>query len=224
MNIITLLNHWDTNLFLMLNGTHAPFFDGFMFAVSAKFIWIPLYIAVLYVVLKRWNREAFWVILALVACIVISDQISSGIIKNMVQRLRPSHVSDLKGMVHLVNGYEGGFFGFVSSHAANSFGFALLTSLLFKRKTYTYAIFLWAIIIAYSRIYLGVHYPLDILGGAIVGIVAALICFITIKKLRPSLLQTEDYHSVIEQTKTIIPLIVLGISLLGIVIYSISVL
>ena len=221
MNLIDTLNLWDTQLFLFLNGLHSTSFDGFMFAVSAKLTWIPLYLAVLFVVIKQWKKESIWIVLSLVLCIVIADQISSGLIKELVQRPRPSHAENLKGMVYLVNGYAGGNFGFVSSHAANAFGFALLTSLLFKRNIYTYSIFCRAIFTAYSRIYLGVHYPLDILGGALVGISAAIICFFTIKKLRPSLLQRQDKDSENENLSVSIPIVTIGLSFVAILIYSI---
>ena len=225
MNLIDTLNVWDTIFFLVLNSHHSPFFDGIMFAISAKFTWIPLYVAVLYVVIKSWKREAIWLILALVFCIVISDQLSSGLIKHLVQRFRPSHAANLVGLIHLVNGYSGGLFGFVSSHAANAFGFALLSSLLFRQRNYTVAIFVWAVLIAYSRIYLGVHYPLDILGGMLVGVLSTSICFLTIKKLRPSLLEPQNNYSTSnEQPKTVVPILILGLSFLGIVIYSISIL
>lgn len=223
MNIINTLNLWDTNLFLFINGIHASFFDGIMFAISAKLTWVPLYIAALYVVIKKWKRESVWVILALVLCIVIADQVSSGFIKHAVQRLRPSHAEDLKGMVHLVKGYGGGMFGFVSSHAANSFGFALLSSILFKNRKYTFVIFGWAALLSYSRVYLGVHYPGDIFGGMIVGVLAALICFFAIKKLRPSILKLQNNISQAEPTNTFIPILVLGLSFLGIIIYSLFV-
>jgi len=223
MNIINTLNLWDTNLFLFINGIHASFFDGIMFAISAKLTWVPLYIAALYVVIKKWKRESVWVILALVLCIVIADQVSSGIIKHAVQRLRPSHAEDLKGMVHLVKGYGGGMFGFVSSHAANSFGFALLSSILFKNRKYTFVIFGWAALLSYSRVYLGVHYPGDIFGGMIVGVLAAMICFFAIKKLRPSILKLQNNISQAEPTNTFIPILVLGLSFLGIIIYSLFV-
>lgn len=133
------------------------------------------------------NVDAIWVILSFVLCIVIADQVSSGIIKDIVQRPRPSHANELQGLVHLVNDYRGGKYGFVSS-SHNTIGFALLSSLLFKRKLYSYVIFIWAILNAYSRIYLGVHYPFDVLGGAVVGVLAALFCFWALSKFRPTVL------------------------------------
>ena len=220
MNLIDTLKLWDTNLFLFINGIHAPFFDSFMFAVSEKLTWIPLYVSVLFVLVKCWKKEAIWLIIAFVLCIVISDQVSSGLIKHLVQRLRPSHAEYLKGLVHLVHSYSGGKFGFVSSHASNAFGFALLSSLIFKRKNFTWFIFAWATITAYSRIYLGVHYPLDVLGGIIVGVLAALACYWTIKKLRPSLIRYDDENYIIEKSTLIIPVSVLILSFIAIIVYS----
>jgi len=223
MNIIDAINLWDQNWFLFLNGFHAPFFDGCMVAISEKLTWVPLYIAVLYIVIKHWKLDALWAILALILCIVIADQVSSSVIKHMVQRPRPTHADDLQGLVHIVNGYKGGKYGFVSSHAANAFGFALLSSQLFRQKAYTIAIFAWAILTAYSRIYLGVHYPLDILGGIIVGLSAAIFCFWMLRKYRPFVFQTKTNHRAFtsEKPKTFITLWVLGLSFTGIVVYSI---
>ena len=213
------LKLWDTNLLLLINGMNTHFFDGFMFTVSDKIVWIPLYISILFVLIKCWKKEAIWLVIALILCIVISDQISSGLIKHLVQRPRPTHCEDLKGLVHIVNGYSGGNYGFVSSHASNVFGFALLSSLIFRRNIYTYFIFAWAVITAYSRIYLGVHYPLDVLGGAIVGVLVAIGCYRVILRLRPSLLH-QDYKVNIERSIMIVPLYVLSLSFVGIIIYS----
>jgi len=218
MNLFDLLKLWDTNLFLFINGIHSFFFDGFMYAVSEKLTWIPLYAAVLFVLIKHWKKEAIWLILALILCIVISDQVASGVLKHLVKRLRPSHVDDLKGLVHLVKDYSGGMYGFASSHAANSFGFAMLSSLILKHKYYTYPIFLWAVITAYSRIYLGVHYPLDIIGGIVVGVLAALLCYWLIIKYRPGLIR--ESNNIIKKSTLIVPVSVLSLSFLGIIVYS----
>ena len=215
MNLIGTLNTFDTNLFLFLNGLHTTFFDGVMSAFSAKLTWIPLYVAVLYVVIKQWKKNAIWVAISLVACVLIADHVSSSVIKVIVERPRPSHASELQGLVHLVNNYRGGKFGFVSSHAANTIGFALLSSLLFKSRFYTIIIFLWAILTAYSRIYLGVHYPFDILGGAVVGVFSALFCFWILQKYRPVVKQIPA------ELPVNIPILVFGLSVIGIICYSI---
>jgi len=214
MHLLELIKSLDTSLFLFLNGLHTSFFDGFMYAFSAKLTWIPLYASVLYIIIRHWKKDAVWIALALILCIVISDQVSSGLIKHLVHRLRPSQTDDLKALVHIVNDYRGGLYGFVSSHAANAVGFALLSSMLFKQRFYTVAIFSWAVLISYSRIYLGVHYPLDILGGAIVGVVAALICYWAIRKYRPNLKPVKS------DLQIKVPVFVFGLSLLGIIVYS----
>ena len=222
MHLIELLKQLDTNIFLSINGLHTSFFDGFMYAVSAKFTWIPLYISVLYILIKQWKKEAVWLILALVLCIVISDQVASGLLKHLVKRLRPSHVDDLRGLVHLVRDYSGGMYGFASSHASNTVGFALLSSLILKQRNYTFAIFSWAIITSYSRIYLGVHYPGDILGGALIGSLAALLCYWVLKRYRSVQLVNNNERTTAEFDKTI-PVWVLGAIFFGIIAYSIFV-
>lgn len=221
MNLIEILKQLDINLFLAINGLHTSFFDQFMFAVSYKLTWIALYASVLYVLIKHWKREAIWLVLVLILCVLISDQVASGMLKHLVKRFRPSHAEQLNGLVHLVNNYAGGMYGFASSHAANAFGFALLSSLLFKQKTYTYSIFAWALITAYSRIYLGVHYPLDILGGALVGVLAALICYWLISKYRPSL-NKHEADNAIEKSTIMVPVSVLSLSFIGIIIYGLA--
>jgi len=218
MNLLETLKSLDTDMFLFINGHFSPFFDNFMYAVSEKLIWIPLYISVLFLLIKTLKREAIWFILALILCIVISDQVSSGILKDLVKRLRPSHAAHLNGMVHLVRNYSGGLYGFASSHAANAFGFALLSSLIFNRKLYTYSIFTWAAITAYSRIYLGVHYPLDVLGGAAIGVLAALFCYWLLIRLR--LFSPQKPESSTHQYLSLIPTGVLLLSFVGIIVYS----
>jgi undecaprenyl-diphosphatase len=191
MGFITHLLALDTQLFLFINGLHNSFFDVIMWAMSDKLIWLPLYANVVFILIRIWRKDAVWAILALIVCIVLCDQIASGILKTWVQRPRPTHATDLTGMIHTLHGYVGGKYGFVSSHASNSFGFALLTALIFRNKGYSITIILWASIIAYSRIYLGVHYPLDILGGALVGIGSAYFCYLLLKKYRPSFFAIE---------------------------------
>jgi undecaprenyl-diphosphatase len=205
----------DKSLFLAINGANNLFLDGVMYAISAKFTWVPLYLAVLYVVIKQWKKEALWVILSLVVCILISDQVASGVIKNLVHRLRPSHLASLSGMVHLVKDYSGGLYGFASSHASNSVGFAVLSSLFLRNRKYTVVISFWAILVCYSRIYLGVHYPLDIIGGALVGTGAAAVCLYVVKLYRPSLFENNG------EINTIIPIAVVIASSAALIVYSV---
>jgi len=215
MELIQSLNLFDTELFLFFNGMHNSFFDGFMYAFTQIFVWIPLYASVIYLLIKTKKYDALWLILFLVLCIVICDQISSGLIKNTVQRLRPSHEPSLNGMVHLVNGYTGGRFGFVSSHAANTFGFALLSSLLIRNRNFAVMIVAWSLINCYSRVYLGVHYPFDIAGGLIVGTFAALACYLALLKFKPGVLNIQADASLVR-----IPVFTFLLTVSGIIIYA----
>jgi undecaprenyl-diphosphatase len=180
---------WDTQWLVAINGCHSTFFDGFWFAYSDKLIWLPLYAVMIYIIIRKWKKEAWWIIPAFVLCIVLSDQISSGLIKHWVARLRPSQEPALQSVIHIVNEYRGGRFGFVSSHAANSFGFALLSSLLLRKKVYSFIIFTWALLTCYSRMYLGVHYPLDIVGGIVVGTGVASLIYALLRKFRPQIFE-----------------------------------
>ena len=169
MDFIQTLDSIDKQWLLVLNNDYPDFWDGLMYGISNKFTWIPFYIALIFILIKYLKRKSFLIILALIICILLADQISSGLIKDMVHRLRPSRNPEIENMVCLLKGYRGGKYGFVSSHAANSFGLALLTSLFFKNRKYTISVLIWATLVSFSRIYLGVHYPGDVIGGALVG-------------------------------------------------------
>ena len=221
MNIIEIIKELDTHLFLIINGLHSTFFDSFMWAISAKLTWIPLYLSVLYLLIRTFKKNSVWIILSVVLCIVISDQVASGLLKELVKRLRPSHVDSLKSVIHLVKGYEGGLYGFASSHAANSAGFAIMTSFIFSNRFYTIFILFWAALVSYSRVYLGVHYPLDIIGGIAIGVFAALFCFWLLIRLRPQSLQNKDFPT--KKPQNTIPLWVLSLTLSGIIVYSVVV-
>ncbi len=159
----------DTQLFLFLNSIHNPFGDQIMWYISATTTWIPLYALVLFFIFKEYKWKGFIPLIFLILAIVLADKISVYGFKNVFERLRPSHNPDIAQVVHIVNNYRGGNFGFVSSHAANTFAFATFTALFFNNRKFTLLIYLWAVIVSYSRIYLGVHYPGDILGGAVLG-------------------------------------------------------
>lgn len=215
MNIIQFLAQLDTELFLFLNGLHNTFFDGFMYGVTATPVWIPFYLSVIYIAVRYYKKESLYIIAALVICVALTDQISSGLIKEWVQRPRPSREESLAPFIHLVNGYQGGRFGFVSSHAANTFGFALLSAALFRNHFYTFTVVAWSLFVSYSRIYVGVHYPMDIAGGMFVGAFSAFVCFLILKKIKPALVSSDSYL-----ISAFIPNIVIVITFVGFAVFS----
>lgn len=161
----------DTELFLFLNSRHNAFFDFIMYWASSVLTWIPLYLLLLYLLFKNFGKKTILIMLLVGIMITLSDQLSSALIKNLVERPRPCHEMSLADQIHLVKGNCGGAFGFVSSHASNSFALSLFLILISRRKLHAMhvALVCYAILVSYSRIYLGVHYPGDVLGGIILG-------------------------------------------------------
>ena len=158
---------FDTELFLSLNSLHSDFWDTVMLMITRKETWFPFFAAIIYFILKNHKGRRWLVLLFVALTILLSDQISV-LLKETIQRLRPVYNPEIEHIVHNVL-RKGGFYGFVSSHAANSFAlFAFLTR-LFKNRSFNLLFLFWSIIFCYSRIYSGVHYPLDILGGALLG-------------------------------------------------------
>jgi len=167
--MIDALNQLDTHLFLFLNGLHTQWLDPLMWIISGKLIWIPLYLVLLFFLIKQYGKQVWIPLLGVALLILLADQTASGLLKEAVQRLRPSRNPSLEGLVHIVNNYRGGKYGFVSSHASNSFAIAVFFSLIFRYRPVSILLICWAIIVSYSRIYLGVHYPGDVICGALIG-------------------------------------------------------
>ncbi|MFW6224597.1 MAG: phosphatase PAP2 family protein [Bacteroidota bacterium] len=169
----------DKKLFLALNSLNSPLFDHIMWWISDKYIWIPLYAFLLFLVFRFKKKEGFILLFFIALVITLTDQTSVKLFKDVFERLRPCHAPDLAGLVHIVNNKCGGQYGFVSSHASNAFGLAIFMTMLLKQhiRWIGWPMILWAAIVSYSRVYLGVHYPLDILGGALLGIFWGLVIY-----------------------------------------------
>ena len=189
MSVLQQLIEWDKSVFLTLNNVHTPFWDIFMWIYTDKLIWIPLILSLLFVLFRKNWKEALLVCVAIALTITLCDQFASTLCKPYFARFRPAQDPDFSPFVQIVNGYRGGRYGFISSHAANSFGAVVLLSLIFRNRLFTITAILWAIINCYSRIYLGVHYPGDILCGTIAGIIIAYIIYMMWKKSRNLLLK-----------------------------------
>eukprot|EP01132_Coremiostelium_polycephalum_P002977 gene2977-3717_t len=165
--IIQQLQQLDERFLFLVNHRHTPLWDKVAYWITHELFWIPLYVVLLYLLIKKLGRQ-FWLALAsIVILIVLCDQFSSGLIKPWVQRLRPCFNTQLPFSLHIV-GKHHGLYGFISSHAANTFGLATFFWLLL-RSPYGWVLFLWASLVSYARVYGGVHYPGDVLLGALSG-------------------------------------------------------
>ncbi|MFN3849947.1 MAG: phosphatase PAP2 family protein [Spirosomataceae bacterium] len=181
------IKYWEYEFFLWLNSHHSPFWDSVMIIATHRFTWIPLYILIIVYIFIEKKSEAFNFknglnpikvkflrLVYIIASVGLADRFTSGFMKPYFERLRPCHDPTVSNVLHLV-GNCGGQYGFASSHASNSFALALCFYLLYRKTNkYSWVLFIWAAIVSYSRVYIGVHYPTDILVGAIVGMLISI--------------------------------------------------
>lgn len=177
--MIEFLNNIDSSIMLALNGAGGAFWDQFMYTFSGKWIWVPMYATLLFILFRLFEwRIATVYALAIILTIVICDQLCASHLRPLVGRLRPSNPDNpLSQFIHIVKGYRGGAHGFPSCHAANSFGLATILSFIIARKRFVIFIMSWATLNSYSRICLGVHYPGDILVGAAIGFIVGYLMY-----------------------------------------------
>ncbi len=183
----------DQKLLLLINSHNTPFWDQLMHNLSGKLIWAPIYLIIIVYLAIRYKRKFLVILLFIILAVTLADQISVQLFKNTFMRLRPCHEPALQGLLHLYNGECGGQYGFVSSHASNSFNIALLSLLFIKKRWYTISIILWAIVICYSRVYLGVHYPGDVICGALLGATIGWGCYKLYLLTDNKILQNSSY-------------------------------
>lgn len=180
---------YERDVFFALNGSDSVYLDYFMWLFSSKQVWIPLAVLILVVLCYKKNwKEIIFVLLAITLVITLCDQFASHFCKPFFARFRPTSHPDFMNEVDTVFGYRSGKYGFISSHAANAFGFATFTAMLFRNKFYTYTIMIWGIVTAYTRVYLGVHFISDVVCGAMAGFIFGFIVFKLYKRARKKVL------------------------------------
>lgn len=173
------LSDIDASLLLIVNGAHSPFFDSVMWCISGRWIWVPFYAVLAYLLFRRMSWKRASICLVTIGLIILAaDQTCATLIRPEIGRLRPANLNNpLSSFVHVVNGYRGGRCGFPSCHAANTFALAVFMSLVIRHKWFTVMMFSWAFIVSYSRMYLGVHYFGDLFCGATIGSLFAVLFY-----------------------------------------------
>ena len=184
-DLLSMLKAMDTMVFLTVNSHHNAYFDSVMWMVSGKLIWVPMYVSLFFVLLKNYSyKVVFAILLAIGVVILFTDSFTAQIIRPWVCRLRPSNLDNpMSSMVHIVDGYRGGAYGFPSNHASNTWGLAFFITFLFRRYKLTFFFFLWALLVCYSRMYLGVHYFGDLLIGGLLALAGASTVFYVFRKV-----------------------------------------
>lgn len=167
----------DSQLFLFLNSLRTDWLDPVMIAITEMWVWLPIYLLLIYFAVKQYGKRCWMVFLAVGLVVLCSDQLSAHVCKPLFHRLRPCYNVDFQDLINLPKGKAGGHYGFVSSHAANTFAIGTFLTVAFRKKAkwVGWMLFAWAFLSSYSRIYIGYHYPGDIFCGAVLGILIGLI-------------------------------------------------
>ena len=187
MGLIEKIEQIDRQLLFAINGSNSPLFDSIMWWVSKPVFGIPFYLLFVFLLYKSFGwKNTFFLVLCAGLAVGLADLSAKYLFKEMFERFRPSQNLEIKEQLHYVNNYHGGMYGFVSSHAANMFSIAMLIGLWLKKKIrYSlHFLLIWAAIIGYSRIYLGVHYPTDVVCGALLGMLIAILMYKVIIRVK----------------------------------------
>lgn len=180
-----LLIEMDKKLLLLLNGSDSWLLDSLMITLTNALTWIPFYLALIYMVIRanQHLKSVLWVLGCAALCLLFAGAFDDIIVKPMVARLRPTHDPEIGGLIRVVDGYRETLYGFFSAHASNTFSIALFLSLLVRRRLFTIVLFVWSLLNAWTRIYLGVHYPGDVLVGLIWGAVVGYVVYRFYRKM-----------------------------------------
>lgn len=203
---------YERDAFFALNGSDSAFLDRFMWLYTGKEVWLPLVILIIGVLVYKKNwRESLLIILAIALVVLLCDQFASHVCKPLFTRFRPTHHPDFMEQVKTVFNYRGGLYGFISSHAANAFGFATLMALIMKNRWFGWTLFLWATLTAYTRIYLGVHFISDVVPGIVVGTLFGYVVYRLYLFVRSKWLPVESFGAFPAYSKRRIHLIIYAI-------------
>lgn len=219
--------HWlagiDRAVMVVLNHDGGPCADHFWKTISSNMAWVPVGAALIlsFAYYKKSLLISILIVVGIALTIVLADQISSSFLKPYFGRLRPSHNEEISSLLHYVGNYRGGRFGFVSSHSANAFGVLAFLAPVFRHKAATIVLFIWACLVVYSRIYLGVHYPGDIVAGAILGVtvgtgvsIAMRAAYFKILDLKRKLAVMQGHRISIESSIVTVAIVATGLYLL----------
>lgn len=184
-SLLQTITQWDTNITLAINGFHCGYLDNFMMMYSGRFIWIPLYLSLFIIMFRNFPHKAVvYCLLFAVVLIALCDQTASSILRPMFGRLRPANPDNpISPLIHIVDGYRGGWHGFPSAHSANCWGTFLFITYVFRQRVLSITLAVWAFLMCWSRIYLGVHYFGDVVFGMVVGFICASVVYYVFQHL-----------------------------------------
>lgn len=188
---------FDKELLLTLNGSHSLFIDGLALVLTRAATWIPLYLSLIYLVIKNSEnvRQIVSIIGCAAMCAVLAGTLDDTIVKPLVARFRPTHDAQIGILVDVVDGYRGGFYGFFSAHAANTFSLAIFFCWLVRDRSLSIMLVVWSLVNCWTRLYLGVHFPIDIVVGLLWGSIVGSFMFLVYRKINVASYSDKNFIS-----------------------------